>query len=129
MTIHTTEWTMTSDITPESAYRDTDAPDSWRLSWLPDRRLTRGQALAGMSLDELLSDPHVVHDRTTQARAEAYADELGILRDHAVILLAKRMAARLGQELRPKGDPAPPGHGPRSRPTRARIPEPPFVHG
>ncbi|MGV9720713.1 hypothetical protein [Nocardia beijingensis] len=129
MTIHTTEWTMTSDITPESAYRDTDAPDSWRLSWLPDRRLTRGQALAGMSLDELLSDPHVVHDRTTQARAEAYADELGILRDHAVILLAKRMAARLGQELRPKGDPAPPGRAPRSRRARARIPEPPFVHG
>lgn len=128
MTIHTTEWTMTSDMTPESACRDTDATDSWRLSWLPDRRLTRGQALAGMSLDELLSDPHVVHDRATQARAEAYADELGILREHAVILLAKRMAARLGQELRAKGDPAPPGHAPRSRRARARIAEPPFVH-
>ncbi|WP_039798204.1 hypothetical protein [Nocardia araoensis] len=128
MTIHTTEWTMTSDITPESACRDTDATDSWRLSWLPDRQLTRGQALAGMSLDELLSDPHVVHDRMTQARVEAYADQLGILRDHAVILLAKRMAARLGQELRPKGDPAPPGRRPRSRRVRARTVEPPFAH-
>jgi hypothetical protein len=127
MTIHTTEWTMTSDITPESAYRDTDATDSWRLSWLPDRRLTRAQALAGMSLDELLSDPHVVHDRMTQARVEVYADQLGILRDHAVILLAKAMAARLGRELGPKGDPAPPGRS--ARRGRTRIVEPPFVHG
>ncbi|WP_280260447.1 hypothetical protein [Nocardia abscessus] len=127
MTIHTTEWTMTSDITPESACRDTDATDGWRLSWLPDRRLTHSQALAGMRLDELLSDPHLVHDRMTQARVEVYADQLGILRDHAVILLAKRMAARLGQELGPKGDPAPPGRGPRTR--RARTPEPPFVPG
>ncbi|MBF6476238.1 hypothetical protein [Nocardia gipuzkoensis] len=127
MTIHSTEWTMTSDITPESACRDTDATDGWRLSWLPDRRLTHSQALAGMRLDELLSDPHLVHDRMAQARVEVYADQLGILRDHAVILLAKRMAARLGQELRPKGDPAPPGRGPRTR--RARTPEPPFVHG
>ncbi|WP_280493465.1 hypothetical protein [Nocardia asiatica] len=125
MTIHTTEWTMTSDVTPESACRDTDATDSWRLSWLPDRRLTREQALAGMSLDELLSDPHAVHDRMTQARVESYADQLGILRDHAVILLAKRMAARLGQQLRAKGDPAPPGR----RTRRVRTPEPPFVHG
>ncbi|WP_174185417.1 hypothetical protein [Nocardia barduliensis] len=129
MTIHTTEWTMTSDVTPESACRDTDAPDGWRLSWLPDRRLTHSQALAGMRLDELLSDPHAVHDRMTQARVEVYADHLGILRDHAVILLAKRMAARLGQQLRPEGDPAPPGHGRRTRQWHTRTPEPPFVHG
>ncbi|MGK8523784.1 hypothetical protein ACRS6B_20585 [Nocardia asteroides] len=119
MTIHTTEWTMTSDITPESACRDTDG---WRLSWLPDRRLTHSQALAGMHLDELLSDPHAVHDRMAQARVEIYANQLGILRDHAVILLAKRMAARLGQQLRPEGDPAPPGH-------TARTPQTPLVHG
>ncbi|WP_330230201.1 hypothetical protein OHA40_30050 [Nocardia sp. NBC_00508] len=125
MTIHATEWTMTSDITPEAAYRDTDTTDGWRLSWLPDRRLTRTQALAGMRLDELLSDPRMVHDRMAQARVEVYADELGILRDHAVILLAKRMAARLEQEVRPNGDPTPPGRGPR----RSHTIEPPLVHG
>ncbi|MFR9749896.1 hypothetical protein ACL02S_02550 [Nocardia sp. 004] len=110
MTIHTTEWTMTSDITPESAYRDSAGSGScWQLSWLPDRRLTRTQALAGMRLDELLSDPRMVHDRTARARGETYADQLGILRDHAVILLAKRMAARLERERRAHTAPAPPG--------------------
>ncbi|WP_063821672.1 hypothetical protein [Nocardia pneumoniae] len=127
MTIHTTEWTMTSDITPEAAYRDTDT-DGWRLSWLPDRRLTRAQALAGMRLDELLSDPRMVHDRMTQARVDVYADELGILREHAVILLAKRMAARLEKELRPKGDPTPPGPGTCGRRLLTQTIEPPPVH-
>ncbi|MEV6324720.1 hypothetical protein AB0M45_26555 [Nocardia sp. NPDC051787] len=129
MTIHTTEWTMTSDITPEAAFRDTDTADGWHLSWLPDRQLTRAQALAGMRLDELLSDPHMVHDRMTQARVDVYADELGILREQAVILLAKRMAARLEKELRPKGDPTPPGHGPRTGRSLTHTIEPPFVHG
>ncbi|MGQ4598943.1 hypothetical protein [Nocardia sp. R6R-6] len=129
MTIHTTEWTMTSDITPEAAYRDSDTFDGWRLSWLPDRRLTRTQALAGMRLDELLSDPHMVHDRMTQARVDVHADELGILREQAVILLAKRMAARLEKELRPKGDPAPPGRRARTHRTLTPTIDPPFVHG
>lgn len=127
MTIHATEWTMTSDVTPEAAYRDTDTADGWRLSWLPDRQLTRAQALAGMRLDELLSDPRMVNDRMTQARVDVYADELGILREHAVILLAKRMAARLEKQLRPKGDPTPPGRCRRSG--RSLTIEPPFVHG
>ncbi|WP_327116996.1 hypothetical protein OHB12_06280 [Nocardia sp. NBC_01730] len=128
MTVHTTEWTMTSDITPESAYRDIEGADIWRLSWLPNRPLTRAQAQAGMELDELLSDPYGVHDRMIQARADTYADQLGILREHAVILLAKRMAARLN-DLRPEGDTAPPGPGPRTRRLRTHSIEPPFVHG
>ncbi|MEU4343857.1 hypothetical protein AB0H00_21740 [Nocardia sp. NPDC023852] len=129
MTVHTTEWTMTSDITPESAYRDIEGTDIWRLSWLPNRSLTRAQAQAGMELDELLSDPHGVHDRMIQARADTYADQLGILREHAVILLAKRMAARLSHDQRTKGDTAPPGPGPRTRRLRTHSIEPPFVHG
>ncbi|MEU7631316.1 hypothetical protein AB0C34_15200 [Nocardia sp. NPDC049220] len=128
MTIHTTEWTMTSDITPESAYRDTKGADDWRLSWLPNRSLTRMQAQAGMELDELLSDPFAVHDRMTQARADTYADELGILREHAVILLAKRMAGRLHQSRQPDGDTAPPGRAARTRRSRTHTIEPPFVH-
>ncbi|MEV0032623.1 hypothetical protein [Nocardia sp. NPDC050793] len=96
MTIHTTEWTMISDLTPESAYRDGElSADTWRLSWLPGRTLSREQALAGMELDELLSDPDMVHDRMTHARAAERADRLGILLDHAIILLHKRIVARL----------------------------------
>ncbi|MEV6559645.1 hypothetical protein AB0M22_28265 [Nocardia sp. NPDC051756] len=129
MTIHTTEWTMTSDITPESAYRDGDGPQVWRLSWLPDRRLTEAQARAGMELDELLSDPHVVHDRIAQARVDGYADRLGMLREHVIILLAKRMAERLHEELRRDGDPAPMRRNSHSYRLRPHVIEPPYVPG
>ncbi|GAA5051155.1 hypothetical protein [Nocardia callitridis] len=112
MTVYTTEWTMTSDITPETAYRDLEgaAPDTWRLSWLSDRRLTRAQALAGMELDELFSDPDGVHDRMVQAQLDIRADQLGMLRDQALIRLAKSMAERLSSDL-PDG-PTPPGPNP-----------------
>ncbi|QBS39011.1 hypothetical protein [Nocardia sp. CS682] len=97
MIIQTANW-IGSTVTPESAYRAVADKDSWRLSWLPDRALTPAQARAGMELDELLSDPDAVHDRMAQARVAACADHLGILREHAVILLAKRMAARLRRD-------------------------------
>jgi hypothetical protein len=99
MTIHATEWTIISDLSPESAYREiSPGTRVWRLSWLPDRRLTWEQAMAGMELDEILSDPDVVHDRRAHADASARADTLGIIWEHAVILLSKRMMARLGQQ-------------------------------
>ncbi|GAB2659844.1 hypothetical protein [Nocardia goodfellowii] len=94
--IRTTEWTMTSDITPETAYRSTgEGARMWRLSWLPDRLLTREQARAGMELDEILSDMDSVHSRIAQARAADCAAELGLLWEQAVIMLSKRMIARL----------------------------------
>ncbi|WP_225732176.1 MULTISPECIES: hypothetical protein [unclassified Nocardia] len=117
MTLYTTESTIISDITPEWAARDTPGADrAWRLSWLPDRRLTREQATAGMELDELLSDPDRVHDRMQLARIDDCADRLGLLRDHAIILLAKRIAARVQTE------PVPP------LVDRRRVIEPPFAH-
>lgn len=129
MTIHTTEWTMTSDITPESAYRDGDGAQVWRLSWLPDRRLTEAQARAGMELDELLSDPHVVHDRIAQARVDGYADRLGMVREHVIILLARRMAERLHEELRRESDPAPMRRNSHSYRLRPHVIVPPYVPG
>ncbi|MEU8895906.1 hypothetical protein [Nocardia sp. NPDC048505] len=97
--IRTTDWTMTSDITPETAYRETGSGDRlWRLSWLPDRLLTREQARAGMELDEILSDIDSVHNRHTQARAADCAGVLGLLWEQAVIMLSKRMIARLQLE-------------------------------
>ncbi|MEV0296439.1 hypothetical protein [Nocardia sp. NPDC050710] len=99
MTVEATEWTMISDVSPEYAYRDAGTGDAvWRLSWLPDRRLTREQALAGMELDELLSDLSIVHDRIAHAQAASRADTLGIMWEHALILLSKRIEERLQQQ-------------------------------
>ncbi|WP_067834234.1 hypothetical protein [Nocardia lijiangensis] len=134
MTIQTTDWTMISDLTPESAYRDGGPfADAWRLSWLPGRTLSREQAFAGMELDELLSDPDMVHDRMTHARAAERADRLGILLEHAVILLHKRIVAR----LRDRPDESAPGPvgacgrtgGPRTHGLPQRASGPPRVYG
>ncbi|WP_228000537.1 hypothetical protein [Nocardia australiensis] len=96
MNVHITEWTMISDITPESAYRTIRSGDAvWRLSWLPDQLLTRAQAQAGMELDEILSDPSGVHDRLAHYEAARRADTVGIIWQQAVILLFKRIAGRL----------------------------------
>jgi hypothetical protein len=103
--IRTTEWTMTSDITPETAFRESGGGRLWRLSWVPDRLLTREQARAGMELDEILSDIDSVHNRIAQARAGDCAAELGLLWEQAVIMLSKRMIARL-QQVEPQDPPA-----------------------
>lgn len=111
MTVMATEWTMISDLSPESAYRESvSATAGWRLSWLPDRLLTREQAMAGMELDEILSDLDSVHDRHAHADAAILAGTVGIIWEEAVIRLSRRIVARLRQ--RPNeiqdddGDPA-----------------------
>ncbi|WP_187703018.1 hypothetical protein [Nocardia yunnanensis] len=95
MTIEITTRRMSSDVSPEYAAR---TAGHWRLSWLPWRRLSLAQALAGMQLDELLSDPTVVDDAQAQAQAAAYAARLGIAVDRAVILLAQRLAERMNPD-------------------------------
>ncbi|WP_280235924.1 hypothetical protein [Nocardia cyriacigeorgica] len=96
MTIYSTDWSMTSDITPETAHRvPGHTTVSWRLSWLPDRRLTVEQARAGMELDEIVSDPALVYDQGALARGANCAGMLGLLWEHAVVLLYKRLSARL----------------------------------
>src|SRR5207244_12428441 len=91
MTVKATEWTMISDLSPESAYRETNsAAAGWRLSWLPERLLTREQAMAGMELDEILSDLDSVHDRHAHADAAILAGTVGIIWEEAVIRLSKR---------------------------------------
>lgn len=94
MTIDITHRVMTSDITPEFAFRGHGQP-GWRLSWLPEQQLTREQAHAGMELDEILSDPEVVFDDGAHSRAADRAARLGIVVEHAVIMLAQRMAERM----------------------------------
>ncbi|WP_024804952.1 hypothetical protein [Nocardia sp. BMG51109] len=96
MTIETTDWAMISDRTPERAFRvDGAGAAVWRLSWLPEHRLTRAQALAGMELDELLSDPTAVHDETAHQRVAQCAAALGVRYEEAVILLSRRMITRM----------------------------------
>ncbi|WP_199856750.1 hypothetical protein [Nocardia suismassiliense] len=110
MSVHATEWSMVSDISPESAYREIGSGAAvWQLSWLPGRPLTREQALAGMELDELLSNLDSVHDGHAQVHAAMLAGTVGIIWEHAVILLFKRILARLqGCPAAPQGgtDPA-----------------------
>ncbi|MFI6865668.1 hypothetical protein [Nocardia sp. NPDC050406] len=106
MAIDMTDRAMTSDITPEYAFR-VPGPGAriWRLSWLPEHRLTREQARAGMELDELLSDPEVVYDAVAHALAADLARRLGVLVEHAVIMLAVRTADRLDPDSAARREP------------------------
>ncbi|MEV6430365.1 hypothetical protein [Nocardia sp. NPDC051463] len=136
MNVHTTEWTMISDITPESAYKATGSGAAvWSLSWLTDRPLTREQALAGMELDEILSDPSGVHDRGAHFEATKRADIIGIPWEQAVILLSERILARMGQHASETPEPedaaagAPAGRALRSRRIAMHRGGPPRVLG
>ncbi|GAB2633985.1 hypothetical protein [Nocardia goodfellowii] len=103
---------ITSSITPESAWRDAET-GTWHLSWLPDRPLTREQARAGMELDELLSDTDSVHNRTVHDRIAALAGQLDMLWQQAVILLSKRYIERHEDES--------PAAGPGGIPRKERL--------
>jgi hypothetical protein len=64
--------------------------DSWRVSWLPDRLLTRAQAEAAMSIAEAVGqmpsdcDPEL-YDDTFWTRVDAWAAELGFTGPDAVV--------------------------------------------
>ncbi|MEU6584844.1 hypothetical protein [Nocardia sp. NPDC046763] len=93
---------MTSDLSPEYAFRVVGRRErEWRLSWLPQQRLSREQAQAGMELDELLSDPAVVNNEQAHLAAAEHAARLGIGVDRVVMLLAQRLAERLQLDQEP----------------------------
>ena len=64
--------------------------DSWRVSWLPDRRLTRAPAEAAMSIAAAIGqmpsdcDPEL-YDDTFWTRVDAWAAELGLPGPDAVV--------------------------------------------
>ncbi|MFF2083167.1 hypothetical protein ACFVVM_05300 [Nocardia sp. NPDC058176] len=91
MAIFRTGRTLGSDRTPERAVLGDDG--RWRLTWLPEQPLTGEQAVAGLRLDEILSDPTLVHDRMAIAEATTCADRIGIILEQAVIRLWKRTLA------------------------------------
>ncbi|MGW6422079.1 hypothetical protein ACWF82_05325 [Nocardia sp. NPDC055053] len=94
MTIHITPDDMRSTHSPEYAQRVGSDPEVWRLSWLPERRLSRDQAYAGMELDELISDLTAADDRLAHAQINVLADTVGIVWEQAIIRLYKRILAR-----------------------------------
>ncbi len=126
MKLHITTRMMISGVTPESARRTTRSDEEvWRLSWLPDRELTRDQALAGMELDEMLSDLARVHDPALHAAAEIRAAALGLTVEQALILLATQILGRMNDERdeqSPRRRAGGPGFG-------RRVIEPPRVRG
>ncbi len=94
MTLHITDWKITSDASPEFAQRSTSRPDHWVLSWLPGELLTREQARSGMVVDDILSDLTLVDDMTALEMAALHAADLGISMEDAVIRLAARLLER-----------------------------------
>jgi hypothetical protein len=114
MTIHITPDDMRSTHSPEYAERVSADPETWRLSWLPERKLNRDQAYAGMELDELISDLTAAHDRLTHAQINALADTIGIVWEQAIIRLYKRMLERFDTDDAEEGVPRPPLTRPRA---------------
>ncbi|WP_405133175.1 hypothetical protein [Nocardia sp. NBC_01388] len=94
MALAFTTWLITSDVTPEIALRSTASADEWILSWLPDRSLTLEQAVSGMVLDEILSDPELDDGGLAFELAAFRAAELGVTLREVVLQLAIRMAQR-----------------------------------
>ncbi|MFF2557595.1 hypothetical protein ACFVUS_41820 [Nocardia sp. NPDC058058] len=94
MALAFTTWLITSDVTPEIALRSTTSEHEWELSWLPDRPLSFEQAVSGMVLDEILSDPALADGELALELAAIRAGELGTTLREVVLRLSIRMAQR-----------------------------------
>ncbi|MEC3917367.1 hypothetical protein [Nocardia sp. CDC160] len=94
--LHISDQAMHSQHTPEFAFRVPGAPDTadWQLSWLPGRRLTRGEALLGMILDEVLSNPDLLDDPAIGDLAVGAAAGMGLDLREALQALAQRWVQR-----------------------------------
>src|SRR5258708_2798739 len=102
MAIKITDETMTSDRTRHlAAYLDNPAgPDDpqepyWLVSWLPDRKLTRSQAVTAMTLAETVSGGGARSDRMWPFVC-SWAGELGLTGSDAVV--------RASEPLEPEDD-------------------------
>jgi hypothetical protein len=98
MALVITAWTITSDLTPESA-RYTGA-GHWSLSWLPGATLTRDQALSGMILDDTLSDLRLADNSLAAEVAALHAAALGMSLAQALIRLYTRTTPEIADEGR-----------------------------
>lgn len=95
MALVSTDRFLTSDITPESAeFVSTPGGGYWVLSWLPDTALTREQAISGMVLDEILSDPDPDDHLMAMELAAFRAADLGLSLTDALLRLYARILER-----------------------------------
>ncbi|BEK94856.1 hypothetical protein [Nocardia seriolae] len=96
---------ITSDMTPETAHL-VPGPDggAWALSWLPGWDLTREQAIDGMALDEMLSDPAAVDAELAMELAALRAESLGMGLEDVVVRLCARVIERDRMRRRQAGD-------------------------
>jgi hypothetical protein len=82
MTLTITDQVITSDVTGHTAERMNWQVDAaWRLSWLPDRLLTRNEAITGMTIAEHAGE-------VSSPLLRVLADELGLVPQEAVRLAA-----------------------------------------
>lgn len=77
-----TDSVMTSASTFHTAWRVDEQADEWRVSWLPDRTLTRNEALSALTLAEMVlgDDPPGMREPLIQV----FASELGMSPEDAV---------------------------------------------
>ncbi|WP_369636057.1 hypothetical protein, partial [Nocardia sp. JMUB6875] len=86
---------ITSDLTPETAHLvPGPGGGAWALSWLPGWDLTREQAIDGMALDEMLSDPSAIDREWALEMAELRAESLGMGLEDVVVRLCARIIER-----------------------------------
>ncbi len=120
MTLHITDRSITSTVTPETAHWiPTAEGGTWVLSWLPDRLLTREQAISGLVLDEALSTPETIEAEFAMELAAFRAADLGLTLREVVLRLCARMLERDQLAHNESGDsdavpgPDDPGYGDR----------------
>ncbi|MFE7745324.1 hypothetical protein [Nocardia sp. NPDC057455] len=95
MALDITDSIITSDITPENArLLPYTSGASWELSWLPSVVLTREQAVSGMALDEILSDPGTLTSDLALELAALHAAQLGLTLRDVLIRLYVRITER-----------------------------------
>ncbi|MFG3616314.1 hypothetical protein [Nocardia sp. NPDC047654] len=108
MALDITDSIITSDISPETArLLPSSSGTAWELSWLPSVALTRDQAVSGMVLDEMLSDPGTLTSDLELELAALHAAELGVTLREVLIRLYVRITERDNEASRRTHTPLP----------------------
>lgn len=82
-----TDVLMTSDQTRHRAVRVGQEPDGWVVSWIPDRGLTRDQAITAMTLAEVVATEDLSPEGRWWLFVKGWAAELHLAPQQAVDLL------------------------------------------
>jgi hypothetical protein len=90
MSLHITNDQITGTATPETAA--VDAHGAWIVSWLPERRLDRDQAITAMTIADELGAGHIPCPQLV-ALVDDWARELRITATEAYRRLAPRRDA------------------------------------